>query len=169
MNLRLGHLVVSSLVALAACSHGKKPVVKGPVGPPPRDTTNDAAIIDAKVHTLLDGGSVSHLTMSVGAVGGGAAQPVDFLKVDDLRLTISASCLHDGTLDCDAFEAVKRITGIKVELGPGNPSAYYCEPAGGRNVAGTSPAGEAGLCRFPDGSIVDDWSFQYTPNLALGL
>ena len=53
MMSRAGVLALSSLVVLAACGHTKKPVVKGgPVGPPPRDTANDAAIIDDKVHSL---------------------------------------------------------------------------------------------------------------------
>lgn len=169
MMSRARALAAASVVVLAACGHAKKPVVKGPVGPPPRDTTNDAAIIDAKVHGLLDGDSVGHVAIDVTDVSGTRTPAVDFLQLDDLRLIISASCLHDGSLDCDAFEAVKRITGVKVEIGPGNPSTYYCEPAGGRNVSGTTAAGDSGLCQFPDGSIVDDWSFQYTPSLALGL
>lgn len=156
--------------AVAACSHSKKPVVEpGPVGPPTRDTSNDAAIIDAKVHDLVDSGAVSHLTLDISDAAGATTPAVDFLQVDALRLIIGGACLHDGTLDCDAFEAVKRFTSVKVELGAGNPAAYYCRAAGGRDVQGTSPAGASALCRFPDGSIVDDWSFQYTPNLALGL
>ncbi len=119
MMSRARALAAASVVVLATCGHAKKPVVKGPVGPPPRDTTNDAAIIDAKVHGLLDGDSVGHVAIDVTDVSGTRTPAVDFLQLDDLRLIISASCLHDGSLDCDAFEAVKRITGVKVEVAAG--------------------------------------------------
>jgi monofunctional biosynthetic peptidoglycan transglycosylase len=40
-----------------------------------------------------------------------------------------------------------------------NPAAVFCVEQGGVNEIVRTPGGAVGLCRFPDGSVCDDWEF----------
>ncbi|WP_437949436.1 DUF333 domain-containing protein [Sorangium sp. So ce296] len=48
------------------------------------------------------------------------------------------------------------------EAGPSlaipNPASVFCEEVGGRLIIVREPGGDVGICRFSDGSIVEEWT-----------
>jgi hypothetical protein len=116
------------------------------------------------VQGAIDGGKFTTETLTDDK---GAPQPM--LRVDSLRLSISASCLGaDKKLSCAAFDGVKAIVDKKVAPGPGSPAAHTCKAVGAANATWSDARGQSGVCVFADGSAVTDWSLVYTPKLALG-
>ncbi|MGO3741240.1 putative hemolysin [Kerstersia sp.] len=39
-----------------------------------------------------------------------------------------------------------------------NPASEYCEEKGGTVSIAETPAGQVGICHFPDGSSIDEWA-----------
>jgi putative hemolysin len=40
-----------------------------------------------------------------------------------------------------------------------NPASVFCVQSGGRSEIRTGPRGQYGVCRLPDGRVVDEWSY----------
>ena len=40
-----------------------------------------------------------------------------------------------------------------------NPGSVFCVQSGGRSEIRTGPRGQYGVCRLPDGRVVDEWSY----------
>ena len=40
-----------------------------------------------------------------------------------------------------------------------NPASVFCVKSGGKSEIRTGPRGQYGVCRLPDGRIVEEWSF----------
>src|SRR5262249_46378769 len=141
------------------------------------DPSFDAAAsshVTAVVQGYVDRGEYRTITLAVRyvqPVPGEVPPTVDekLIVIDALQLYFSASCLDaSGKLSCDALGGVTRVPSQTFSIGVGNPAYYYCTPAGGtETVEGTDARGESGLCRFADGSLIDEWSLVYTPSDAL--
>jgi putative hemolysin len=50
-------------------------------------------------------------------------------------------------------------------IGPGsalalaNPASVFCARSGGKSEIRNGPKGQYGVCRLPDGRVVDEWSY----------
>jgi putative hemolysin len=40
-----------------------------------------------------------------------------------------------------------------------NPASVFCVQSGGRSEIRTGPRGQYGVCRLPDGRVVDEWAY----------
>jgi uncharacterized protein len=40
-----------------------------------------------------------------------------------------------------------------------NPAAVFCAQSGGKSEIRKGPRGQYGVCRLPDGRVVDEWSY----------
>jgi putative hemolysin len=40
-----------------------------------------------------------------------------------------------------------------------NPASVFCVRSGGKSEIRTGPRGQYGVCRLPDGRVVDEWSY----------
>jgi len=40
-----------------------------------------------------------------------------------------------------------------------NPAAQFCIKSGGKSEIRTGPDGQYGVCRLPDGRVVEEWSY----------
>ena len=40
-----------------------------------------------------------------------------------------------------------------------NPASVFCVQSGGRSEIRTGPRGQYGVCRLPDGRVVNEWSY----------
>jgi len=41
----------------------------------------------------------------------------------------------------------------------GNPASVFCVQRGGKSEIRTGPRGQYGVCRLPNGRVVDEWSY----------
>jgi hypothetical protein len=44
-------------------------------------------------------------------------------------------------------------------VGLANPASVFCVARGGRLDIRTTPAGQVGICIFPDGREIEEWAF----------
>jgi len=40
-----------------------------------------------------------------------------------------------------------------------NPASVFCAQSGGKSEIRKGPRGQYGVCRLPDGRVVDEWSY----------
>ena len=40
-----------------------------------------------------------------------------------------------------------------------NPASVFCARSGGKSEIRNGPNGQYGVCRLPDGRVVDEWSY----------
>lgn len=40
-----------------------------------------------------------------------------------------------------------------------NPASVFCVKSGGKSELRTGPRGQYGVCRLPDGRVVEEWSY----------
>lgn len=40
-----------------------------------------------------------------------------------------------------------------------NPASVFCAKSGGKTEIRKGPRGQYGVCRLPDGRVVDEWSY----------
>jgi putative hemolysin len=40
-----------------------------------------------------------------------------------------------------------------------NPASVFCAKSGGRSEIRKGPRGQYGVCRLPDGRVVDEWAY----------
>jgi uncharacterized protein len=40
-----------------------------------------------------------------------------------------------------------------------NPASVFCVKSGGKSEIRTGPRGQYGVCRLPDGRVVEEWSY----------
>jgi putative hemolysin len=40
-----------------------------------------------------------------------------------------------------------------------NPASVFCAKSGGKSENRKSPRGQYGVCRLPDGRVVDEWAY----------
>ena len=40
-----------------------------------------------------------------------------------------------------------------------NPASVFCAQSGGKSEIRKGPRGQYGVCRLPDGSVVDEWAY----------
>ena len=40
-----------------------------------------------------------------------------------------------------------------------NPASVFCAHSGGKSEIRNGPNGQYGVCRLPDGRVVDEWSY----------
>jgi uncharacterized protein len=40
-----------------------------------------------------------------------------------------------------------------------NPASVFCVQSGGKSEIRNSPRGQYGVCRLPDGRVVDEWAY----------
>jgi hypothetical protein len=40
-----------------------------------------------------------------------------------------------------------------------NPASVFCAQSGGKSEIRNGPRGQYGVCRLPDGRVVDEWSY----------
>ena len=40
-----------------------------------------------------------------------------------------------------------------------NPASVFCVQSGGKSEIRKGPRGQYGVCRLPDGRVVDEWSY----------
>ena len=40
-----------------------------------------------------------------------------------------------------------------------NPASVFCVKSGGKSEIRTGPNGQYGVCRLPNGRVVDEWSY----------
>jgi putative hemolysin len=40
-----------------------------------------------------------------------------------------------------------------------NPASVFCVQSGGKSEIRTGPRGQYGVCRLPDGRVVEEWSY----------
>lgn len=66
-----------------------------------------------------------------------------------------ASLLTVALLGCTAQAPPPRPPAI----GIANPASVFCVQSGGRLEIRTMPAGQVGICIFPDGREVEEWAF----------
>jgi putative hemolysin len=92
---------------------------------------------------------------------------VDFVTDASRKLTVSASCLKNKKLECEAVAGLKKLSWKASResrrSGTNNPASYLCEKQlGGFVVVGKSEKGdENSFCRFNDGSMIDGGSLIY--------
>jgi putative hemolysin len=140
------------------------PPAQASATPAPSTGDPDGEAVGRAVQQAIDAGESTTRTL---VTEKGAKKPL--LRVEKLRFTISASCLGaDKKLACDAFKGIKAIVGKTIPHGPGTPAAYACKVVGATNATWSDAEGnQYGMCVFPDGSVVDDWAFLYTPHIVL--
>jgi hypothetical protein len=106
---------------------------------------------------LLDAGAAKRETYAF--EDGGAKE---FLTFEKERVRVSASCLVNNTLMCDAVSALRK--GKQVKLPPEapvgvSPGALACKQMGMKNRTGRAASGnEDGFCLFTDGSMASTGS-----------
>jgi putative hemolysin len=91
---------------------------------------------------------------------------VDFVTSAAQKLTVSASCLKNKKLQCEAVADLAKLSwkaSREARHGTNNPASYLCEKQlGGIAVVGKSAKGdENSFCRFNDGSMIDSGSLIY--------
>ncbi len=156
---RIGVVVSTTVVLLSGCSTHP---ARAHYGSSDQQTLRDRCQAEVDAH---------HYTLTTWPVADGPSNStftdVSFLQFEDLRLYLSASCLQpSGKLDCAALDGLLAVPGKSFFLGNGSPAGAYCGPVGGQMVS--NPQNSAGYCRFSDGSIIEEWSLVYTPNIVLG-
>ena len=40
-----------------------------------------------------------------------------------------------------------------------NPASVFCAKSGGKSEIGKGPRGQYGVCRLPDGRVVEEWAY----------
>ena len=40
-----------------------------------------------------------------------------------------------------------------------NPASVFCAKSGGKSEIRSGPRGQYGVCRLPDGRVVDEWAY----------
>ena len=57
------------------------------------------------------------------------------------------------------------IFGLVLLIGPesawalANPASLFCAKSGGKTEIRNGPRGQYGVCRLPDGRVVDEWEY----------
>jgi putative hemolysin len=51
------------------------------------------------------------------------------------------------------------VIGAGSALALANPASVFCARSGGKSEIRNGPKGQYGVCRLPDGRVVDEWSY----------
>ena len=57
------------------------------------------------------------------------------------------------------FVAITLTAGAEPAWALANPASVFCVKSGGKSEIRKGPRGEYGICRLPDGRVVDEWSY----------
>jgi hypothetical protein len=44
-------------------------------------------------------------------------------------------------------------------VGTANPASVFCAQSGGKSEIRKGPRGQYGVCRLPDGRVVEEWAY----------
>jgi putative hemolysin len=93
---------------------------------------------------------------------GGAKEVLTFEKE---RVRVSASCLVNNMLACDAMTALRKGKHVKLAANAPasvSPGTIACKQMGMKNRTGRDSSGnEDGFCLFPDGSMTSTGSLEF--------
>jgi putative hemolysin len=64
-----------------------------------------------------------------------------------------------AVLLASAHEALIQQASAEQALTLANPASVFCVKSGGQSEIRNGPKGQYGVCRLPDGRVVEEWSY----------